>query len=367
MRAASIPRLSLLVASVAVSACGRADLHATVEDLGVVPQSSAIQGRDGGCSGLAFGHSVWTFGDTVLNMQDAEGTNWHHNSFSITDDLDGRDGVGGFTEPTDAKGAPLYFISPTVDEAKFNADHRGEECAVAPCGARFAVWPGPPIWDEARNRALVFYGLIYAEPGDFNFRGVGQSVAVWDDFAAGPQRPEVASGAAHPTMLFAEGEPGWGAGAAIDGDDVYAFECGARGGSACSLAKVPADSVLDRAAWRYFDGDAWISDMDERATLFDGAPSMGVAFNKHLGAWTVIYAEPLSNDVVLRTAPELSGPWSDAALLFVANKPDGSAYDANVHRELEEDGGRVMYVTFSRSNGQGWFGSEFDLVRVTLP
>jgi hypothetical protein len=355
---------------VALAGCGRGDMHATTESLGILPQSSAIQGRDGGCSGMAFGHSVWTYGDTVLNVDDEDGTNWHHNSYSITDDLDGKDGIGGFTERTDSAGAPRYFIAPTADEAKFNADHRGDACAVAPCGARWAVWPGPPIWDAERNRALIFYGLIHAEPGDFNFQGVGQSIAVWDAFDADPARPELAPGTDHPTILFGEDEPGWGTAAVIDGDQLYAFACDSdESGLAppCYLARVPAANALERAAWRFFDGDGWSSDEANPAALFDGAPSVSVEHNEYLGQWTATYAEPLSNDVVMRTAPDLTGPWSDAALLFVADKPDGSAYDANVHRELEEQGGKVMYVTFSRSNGQGWFGSEFPLVKVTLP
>jgi hypothetical protein len=301
---------------------------------------------------------VWTFGDTVLSEADAEGTNWHHNSFSVTDDMVGGDGIATLS----GKG---YFIPPTDAEAKFNADHLAvnDTCAVAPCGARFAVWPGAPIWDEARGRALVFYGLIRAEPGDFNFEGVGQSLAVWTDPEGLPERPVVSPGSAHPTLIWAEGEPAWGAGAAVSGEDLYAFECQ----DACALAKVPLADALDRAAWRYWDGDGWSASEADRASLFSGAPTLNVQFNEHLGQWTAIYAEPLSTDVVMRTAPEIEGPWSDASLLFVANKPEGSAYDTNVHPEYQEQGGKILYVTFSRSNGEGWFGTDFELVKVTLP
>ena len=55
--------------------------------------------------------------------------------------------------------------------------------------ARWALWPGAPVFDTAGNRALIPYGLIYAEPGSFNFHGVGSSLAVWDDFTALPTRP----------------------------------------------------------------------------------------------------------------------------------------------------------------------------------
>ena len=105
--------------------------------------------------------------------------------------------------------------------------------------------------------------------------------------------------------------------------------------------------------------------MGSKKSLFEGAPSLSVAFNQHLGAFAAIYAQPLSNRVVIRTAPSLTGPWSQARLLFDANKDPEGAYDANWHAEY--DAGKLLYVTFSRSNHMGWFGSEFALVRVTLP
>lgn len=52
---------SLGAASLAATGCGTPSFAATATPLGIVPQSSTIQGRDGGQSGLAFGHSVWTY------------------------------------------------------------------------------------------------------------------------------------------------------------------------------------------------------------------------------------------------------------------------------------------------------------------
>lgn len=337
-------------------------MGATIEALGTLPQSSKIQGRDGGASGFVFGRSVWTFGDTVSNEPDASGTNWHHNSYALTDDLVAGDGIGAFEDP-EVAGGPRYFVPPTDDEADFNAAHLGDPCMTSPCGARFAAWPGPPIADDLRGRALVFYGLIYAEPGDFNFQGVGQSIGIWHDVEGYVERPVFRPDAEHPTLLWGPDDPPWGAGAVVDGDDLYALECV----DACALARVPLADVLDPSAWAYWDGAAWVGSPASRAALFIGAPTVNLQRNGYLGLWTAIYTEPLSNDVVMRTAPEITGPWSGAELLFVADKPDGAAYDAYVHPEYEEQNGKVMYVTFSRSNGVGWFGSEFQLVRVTLP
>jgi len=81
------------------------------------------------------------------------------------------------------------------------------------------------VFDAERDRALIFYGLIHAEPGDFNFRGVGQSIALWERFEDEPTRPEVSPTAEHPTLLFEEGEPPWGTAAVIEGEDLFVFAC----------------------------------------------------------------------------------------------------------------------------------------------
>lgn len=351
------------------ASCEAPPFGATATEEGPLAVSSTIVGRDGGVGAALWGHVVFCYGDTVLSVPDAEGETWHHNSFSITEDLDASDGIDGFTEPVDEAGAPIYFVAPTPDEATFNEAHRGEDCEEEPCQARFAAWPGTMVYDEARDRALVFYGLIYAEPGDFNFRGVGQSIATWAGLDDLPERPEVAPGAEHPTLLFSEGEPPFGTAAIARDGDLYAFACDSDADGLsppCLLAKVPLEDALDRSAWRFWDGGAWSEALDDATEVFAGAPSVTVAYNAYLGAFTAIYAEPLSNDVVIRTADALEGPWTDPRLLFVANKPDGSAYDSDAHPEYEEEGGRVQYVTFSRGT-EGWFGSEIVVERVELP
>ena len=330
----------------------------------VLPQSPLIIGRDGGDSALLWGHSVWAFGDTVLSVPDVDGVTWHHNSFTASDDLDGEDGVTWLPERLDGAGAPRYLIAPTAEEEAFNAAHRGDPCAEPPCGARWAAWPGAPVFDEARSRALIPYGLIYAEPGDFNFHGVGQSFAVWTDYAALPERPVVDPAQDHPTLLFLENEPGYGdGGSAIVGDALYAFACRPN----CKLGKVPLDHVFERAAWTYWDGAAWSAQIGDARALFD-APYARVGYNDYLRRWTAVYAEDLSDHVVMRTAPDLTGPWSAPAGLFTADRKGtgGWTYDAYPHAEYAGEGGRVQFVSFTRSNGQGWFGSELVWVRVLI-
>jgi len=338
-------------------------------ELQTVPQSPRIVGRDGAQSALLWGRSVWTFGDTVSRVPDVDGLTWHNNSFSSTSDLVAADGIDGLTEPTDAAGAPAYLLAPTADEASFIALHRGDPCAEAPCGARYAAWPGAPLFDARRNRALVPYGLVWAAPGDFNFHGVGQSFAVWTDLGSAPERPTVAPGSAHPTMLFAEEEPPFGGAAVIHGDELFAFACLLDWLSFhCLLGKVPLDQIFVRPAWRFWDGARWSASMADARPVLDATSDLSVQWNPHLGQWMAVYSGVFSNDVLVRTAPSLEGPWSGEGTLFTADRKGrgGKSYDAQPHAEYAEQGGRVLYFTYTRPNGDGWFGSELALVQVTL-
>jgi hypothetical protein len=353
-----------------ILACGNPPATRVLEakEVGIVSQSRLIAGRDGGGSALLWGRSVWAFGDTVSSVPDTEGQTWHNNSFSFSPDLSASHGVV-LTERTESSGAPAYLIAPTSDEAAFIAAHRGNPCEQQPCGARFAAWPGPPLFDAARNRALVPYGLVWAAPGDFNFHGVGQSFAVWTDFSATPERPVVSPSSPHPTLLFTQGEPAFGSTAAIDGDELFAFGC-VRDGLTfhCLLAKVQLDVVFDRTAWLFWNGASWSKSLTSARPVFDASSIVSVQFNAYLGHWTAIYSAVLSNDVMIRTAPALVGPWSEAMRLFTADRRGmgGTSYDAQAHAEYAENSGQVLYVSYSRPNGNGPFGAEFALERVSL-
>lgn len=369
--AAALAAGALLMVMVMVTGChdGPPVEVVSAREIGLVDQPAAIQGRDGGGSARLWGLSVFTFGDTVLNQPDEQGQTWHHNSFSFTRDDRAGDGVGPLVDLADRAGAPRYLLAPTADEAAFNEAHRGDPCRVAPCGARLAVWPGTPVWDEAHQRALVLYGLIHGEPGPFNFRGVGQSIAVWRRLEDPPERPVLAPAAAHPTLLWGEGEPAPGTAALIHDGRLWAFECREGGlGRPCVLHSAPLPQVLERAAWRVWDGAGWAAEPARAQVLFDGAPIMSVSWSGALAAWLAVYSQPLSNDVVLRAAPALTGPWSAPLRLFVADPGagEGAVYDAQEHAEFAEDGGRVLYITHSRPTGQTWFSSRLPLIRVEL-
>jgi hypothetical protein len=96
----------------------------------------------------------------------------------------------------------------------------------------------------------------------------------------------------------------------------------------------------------------WSSTYAASASLFDSVPNeMSAAFNRHLGCYVAIHSHLRENKIVMRTAPAITGPWSDAEIIYRPEKikDNDLIYAAKEHPELARDDGRIMYVTFVNS------------------
>lgn len=336
-------------------------------ELGPTAEAANIKGRDGGYGGAAFGRSVWLFGDTTLHEADSRGSAWRNGSWSWTDDLDARDGLAPFDAPLDAWGGPAEFFAYTPDEQAFNDLHGtwNPDCAE-PCGARVMLWPAALVDDPERARTLVFYGKWGGEPGEWSFWPLGSSVAIWTEFESPPARAILDPSAPEPTLLWQADEPLFGAAALLEGGWLYAFACADGLDKACVLARVEPEQVLERDAWRYYDGDDYGSSLAAAAPVFEGHTILSVHYNAYLERFLAIYGEPLGTGVMMRTAESLEGPWSRAIEAFAAepSHDGGAPYSALGHPELAREGGRIEYVSYFRSPGP-WDG-EIRLVEVEL-
>lgn len=330
----------------------------SAEDLGALPLASTMKGRDGGYSVRAWeGRSYWGYGDTVLAEEDASGSTWHTNSVSWTDDDDAADGLDGFVEPVDRVGAPALFLGFTEPEQAFND-------ANVDSGARWAIWPGAMVYDAPRGRVIVLYSKVAAEPGPFAFESVGKGVAIWEEGERQPRRATFDRIPDHPTLLHDASVRVMGDAALIHDGLVYSYGCAGRLRKACRLSRVARGEVLDPGAWRYFDGEGWVADPAEAVALFDGHDILSVHLHEGLDLFVAVYSRPLSNKVMVRTAPAPEGPWSRATLALEARpSDDGSvAYSTVAHPEYDEPG--ALFLTYHR--GTAPFSSELRLVRLAI-
>lgn len=78
-----------------------------------------------------------------------------------------------------------------------------------------------------------------------------------------------------------------------------------------SLARVPADRLLDRTAYRYWTGRGWSAREDDAAPLVRGpAGELSVRWSSWYRTWLMMYLDDPTGQIVLRTAPSPTGPWS---------------------------------------------------------
>ena len=220
-------------------------------DLGPIPTNPDILGRDGGYSALFQGYSVWLYGDTFLAKPNYEDRTLLSDTWSFTTDLNAQDGITGFHEPLDSVGAPTMILPETPAEQAFNQAHNGTNCQTPPCGDRWALWPSAIVANPADSTALIFYMVVSARPGNFNFQGIGTSVAIWQNIQQQPKRPSLAPPIVpnHPDLLFTQNEPGFGSAALISNGMLYAYGCDYNSG--CKLGKVAPANAQVRGALEF--------------------------------------------------------------------------------------------------------------------
>jgi Domain of unknown function (DUF4185) len=337
------------------------------KDLGTIPTNPDILGRDGGYSALFQGYSVWVYGDTFIAKPDVQDRTLLSDSWSFTTDLNAQAGISGFQERLDSVGAPTMILPETPAEQAFNQAHNINNCQAQPCGARWALWPSSIAVNPADNSALIFYMVVSAQPGSFNFQGIGSSVAVWQDIQQSPQRPTLNPPivADHPDLLFMQNEPDFGSAAFIQSGTLYAYGCDYSYG--CKLGKVAPSSAQNRSAWSFYAGNGnWSSQIGDAISVFNDANILSVSWNVFLQRYLAVYSPPFSQTVVMRTSPNPEGPWSSEIVAFVAMQPaSGNVYDAHAHAEYDSNSGQTIYVSYSRSTPAP-FSSEVRLVAVEL-
>ncbi len=343
----------------------------SVTELGTVVQNPDILGRDGNFSTEVNGESVWAFGDTPLAVPNNQGVDWDDNTLSWTTSLNASQGITLNHDFDDSQGVPIEFLPYLNWEAKYNSTHNTEHCTAKPCGAEFAMWGGPLVWDAARHRLLLFYDEIWRVSGNSTWTNVGAGIAVATPATNGwsIQRPIEDPGSKTPNLMWSQNEVWFTGGSLVAGEMMYSYGCVA--GFLvmnCQVARVPLSGALDKTQWTYFAGsNGWSTNPSDAITVFQGgAAGNTVFYDAYLGMYVAIYSGVYSNDVYFRVAYSPEGPWSAQTLLFTGqngwnNQPD---YAAECHPEFSEGNGQTEYVTYVHDTS--FFGQELPIVQVVF-
>ncbi len=331
---------------------------ASIEDLGALPlPSDVVAGRDGASSGVIDGQLLWTFGDTFLYE---------------TTPVDGSNvasATGGWTTPDaplalehaiDENGIPAQLIPYTEEELAQNR--------TAPLDG-WSLWPGALIDTGDDDLLLLFQRIKRTDGSGFDGVGLGTARIGARETVARRDDGDLFSrplGSTDGELLYGTG------GVTVEGETAYFFACEQAGlGADCRLARVPRAQADLRSAFEFYDGSAWSADIDDAAVVISGVgAAISVHYNDHLGGYLMVTSPVFSNDVALRVAPRIEGPWPRTGVIVRADEVglfsagEGSNYLAQEHVALSSEDGRQIVISYSRPLGS--FRGEVRLSRITF-
>ncbi|MGF2949703.1 DUF4185 domain-containing protein [Microbacterium alcoholitolerans] len=149
---------------------------------------------------------------------------------------------------------------------------------------------------------------------------------------------------------------------AFEKRDGYVYMFGTPNGrlGAAHVARVAEDEMLDKDAWRYWDGAAWApGDGSGAAEIVPPMNSeLSVQYNEHTGKWLMVTLDGKADGtMLLRTADSPQGPWSEGE--SVANSLDyPGLYGGYIHPWST---GNDLYIALSQ-----WDPYNVFLIRVQL-
>lgn len=125
------------------------------------------------------------------------------------------------------------------------------------------------------------------------------------------------------------------------------------------LRRVATGRILEPKAYEYWNGQDWVADA-AAAVMIVPAPAgeLSVAWSEAHNSWLMMYLDSERHAVVLRTAPELIGPWSEAQVVVTAEEYPGLYAPYIVPGGLIEN---ELYYTMSL-----WDPYNVSLMRTTL-
>lgn len=293
------------------------------------------------------GSSGWTGGDGAFSTVLDTGRDrvlWLFGDTFVGDVVDGRH--VNYVLPRNT-GAIQTGLSPESASLVFYYGH-------TPQGTPGALLPPPedgPLWfwpaQPVRTKVGLFLFLIETEdipppcPLGFCFK----TKSSWLCQINNPYDPPDHWNFFHRRKIpWSNGKRLFGSSILIKGEDCYIFGWVLENTGVVDkqmiLAKVRTDYLADFSQWRFYSDGAWVADADRASRLVENvANEFSVSFQKALNQYLLLYtAEPFTNKIVFRLAPEPFGPWGEPVTIYGCPEADKDpriyCYAAKGHPEL---------------------------------
>jgi len=210
-------------------------------------------------------------------------------------------------------------------------------------------WPEHGIWLD--GRAYFFYlGIQTIDPhSSWGFRNLGVGLAALDIESGDCCRFQHKN-----DWIFwrtVEADFHMGVQVLQLGEFVYVF--GSRRtqiDNTAFLARVPAHLVTDRDSYEYLVSSAslWSKDLEAACNLGPCSSEYSVSYNQYLEKYTMIYVDEHRKRLMLRTADQMWGPYSDPTdLIGVPHKESSKLiYLGFEHANFQQQDGRKIFVSY---------------------
>jgi hypothetical protein len=226
----------------------------------------------------------------------------------------------------------------------------GSHMEIFPSDGKIWMWPTHGI--RIGNRLLVFCSRIQntnAKDKSFAFEGVGSQAFVIENPDAAPTARKMKP------VLTDDSKVMVGSAVIREADYVYVY-CESEGVPLHDIFLARWEAVnfaagkLDGMEW--WNGGGWSTRENRKPVMHDVSSELSVQVNPQGGFIEVNSQGFGASDIVMRTAPTLEGPWSDAKKIYhppEGDRPHVLTYAGKAHPELR---GADLIITYG-TNGSG--------------
>jgi hypothetical protein len=237
-------------------------------------------------------------------------------------------------------------------------------------------WPVGGWYSPIDRRVYLYYGLIRVN-GDkpLDFTGVGNGLASAEVSGPNAFQFRIERASPHEELWWKQSEDGATYGNAVvlncPGPYLYLVGCKERPeGQRARMARVAKEKIADRSAYEYYAGGeanpTWTKDARKAAAvsgLYDFPSEISVAYNPFLHGYLAVHSVGIWSRARLCLADNPWGPYRMIAEIGTPKRAfsSGWCYAGKEHPELQEENGRIIYVTYVDSD-RYWL----QLLKITL-
>lgn len=293
-----------------------------IQIIGSLQQNSNIIARDGGISGLVGKQPFWTFGDTLYN-------NKHNKTFTTM-----TGGYGKLQNPrllinAASQGTQPQTIAFSTAEMQYNSQHNNPN-------QRIAIWPAGVI-PISQNQSYVFFNAVKINPGFLNYQQLYFGIAKLNLGHYTAVRLN--------DCLFKNSKITLNA-QFIQKQTIYFTSCRVAAFKApCKIAKVNYREVKNQNHYLWWSKiSGWTNDYAKASDVFDGSTTgLSIAYNAYMKKYVSAYATFFDNTILIRTAKNITGPWSKPEKLYLPVVSAGTRiYAVSMHPEYDPSGKTIL-------------------------